>query len=228
MKNKSCAIVQPHYLPWLGYFELIKKVNIFVILDDVQYVKREWTNRNKIRKSPLSNEFKWLSVPIKKDKKKLNINEVKIFEDNEDWRRFHIESIQYVYGKTINFNKYKDDIFSIIQDKKIETLFKLNYELIKKICKILSIETPIILSSEFNVNKKREYKLVDLCLKLSCDTYIANNKTFDMVDKELFLNNGIKIIPQNYSHIRYNQAYNKTKVSWISHLSVIDYLFNKL
>ena len=69
MKNKNCAIVQPHYLPWIGYFELIRNVDIFVILDDVQYVKREWKNRNKIRKSPSSSEYKWISVPIKNEKK---------------------------------------------------------------------------------------------------------------------------------------------------------------
>ena len=137
MKSKSCAIVQPHYLPWLGYFELIKSVDIFVILDDVQYVKREWKNRNKIRKSPTSNEFKWLSVPIKKEKINQNINEVNIFDENQEWRKFHIDSLKYVYGKTQNFLKYKDEIFSIIENKKILTLFDLNLSLIKKICEII-------------------------------------------------------------------------------------------
>jgi hypothetical protein len=227
MKSKSCAIVQPHYLPWLGYFELIKSVDIFVILDDVQYVKREWKNRNKIRKSPTSNEFKWLSVPIKKEKINQNINEVNIFDENQEWRKFHIDSLKYVYGKTQNFLKYKDEIFSIIENKKILTLFDLNLSLIKKICEILYIKTPIILSSTYKINKKREHKLVDICLRLSCDRYLANNKTFNMVDRSVFSENNIKIIPQNYEHIKYNQMYDNKKINWISNLSVIDYLFNK-
>jgi len=227
MKSKSCAIVQPHYLPWLGYFELIKSVDIFVILDDVQYVKREWKNRNKIRKSPTSNEFKWLSVPIKKEKINQNINEVNIFDENQEWRKFHIDSFLYVYGKTQNFLKYKDEIFSIIENKKILTLFDLNLSLIKKICEILYIKTPIILSSTYKINKKREHKLVDICLRLSCDRYLANNKTFNMVDRSVFSENNIKIIPQNYEHIKYNQMYDNKKINWISNLSVIDYLFNK-
>ena len=227
MKSKSCAIVQPHYLPWLGYFELIKSVDIFVILDDVQYVKREWKNRNKIRKSPTSNEFKWLSVPIKKEKINQNINEVNIFDENQEWRKFHIDSLKYVYGKTQNFLKYKDEIFSIIENKKILTLFDLNLSLIKKICEILYIKTPIILSSTYKINKKREHKLVDICLRLSCDRYLANNKTFNMVDRSVFSENNIKIIPQNYEHIKYDQMYDNKKINWISNLSVIDYLFNK-
>ena len=227
MKSKSCAIVQPHYLPWLGYFELIKSVDIFVILDDVQYVKREWKNRNKIRKSPTSNEFKWLSVPIKKEKINQNINEVNIFDENQEWRKFHIDSLKYVYGKTQNFLKYKDEIFSIIENKKILTLFDLNLSLIKKICEILYIKTPIILSSTYKINKKREHKLVDICLRLSCDRYLANNKTFNMADRSVFSENNIKIIPQNYEHIKYNQMYDNKKINWISNLSVIDYLFNK-
>ena len=227
MKSKSCAIVQPHYLPWLGYFELIKSVDIFVILDDVQYVKREWKNRNKIRKSPTSNEFKWLSVPIKKEKINQNINEVNIFDENQEWRKFHIDSLKYVYGKTQNFLKYKDEIFSIIENKKLLTLFDLNLSLIKKICEILYIKTPIILSSTYKINKKREHKLVDICLRLSCDRYLANNKTFNMVDRSVFSENNIKIIPQNYEHIKYNQMYDNKKINWISNLSVIDYLFNK-
>ena len=118
MKNKNCAIVQPHYLPWIGYFELIRNVDIFVILDDVQYVKREWKNRNKIRKSPSSSEYKWISVPIKNEKKNLKINEVSIYDENNDWRNFHKDSISFVYGKAPNFNEYKDEIFNIILNKK--------------------------------------------------------------------------------------------------------------
>ena len=60
----TIAILQPHFLPWLGYFDLIKRVDGFVYLDDVQYISREWKNRNRIRKTPKSNETSWLSVPV--------------------------------------------------------------------------------------------------------------------------------------------------------------------
>ena len=70
MFKKTCSILQPHYLPWIGYFDLIKRSDVFVFLDDVQYIKREWKNRNKIRKNPKSEEVKWLSVPIDKKSQK--------------------------------------------------------------------------------------------------------------------------------------------------------------
>ena len=62
----NCAIVQPHYFPWLGYFDMIHKSDIFVFLDDVKFINREWKNRNKIR---LGNDYSWLTVPIKKNTK---------------------------------------------------------------------------------------------------------------------------------------------------------------
>ena len=227
MKSKNCAIVQPHYLPWIGYFELIRNVDIFVILDDVQYVKREWKNRNKIRKSPSSNDYKWISVPIKNEKKNLKINEVCIYDENNDWRNFHKDSISFVYGKAPNFDEYKDEIFNIILNKQITSLLELNLKLIKKICEILSIKTPIVLSSDYMVEKKREFKLLEICKKLSCNTYYANNKTYEMVDKSVFTDSDVKIIPQNYKHIKYKQLYKNRELNWISHLSIIDYLFNK-
>ena len=66
MKKKTIGIIQPHYLPWTGYFNLILKSDVFVYLDDVEFTRGEWKNRNKIRKNPLSEETKWISVPIEK------------------------------------------------------------------------------------------------------------------------------------------------------------------
>ena len=101
---KSVAICQPHYLPWIGYFEMIDRVDSYVFLDDVQFIKREWKNRNKIRKSPDSLETKWLSVPIEKQSQNTSIMETKV-SAHDDWKTNHLNAISNVYSKSPFFEE---------------------------------------------------------------------------------------------------------------------------
>ena len=172
MSDKVCSILQPHYLPWIGYFDLIKRSDVFVYLDDVQYVKREWKNRNKIRKKPTSTETKWISVSVEKNACEKKINEVKIY-DEHDWRKQHINSIKEVYGFSPRFNEFSKDIFDILENKKIKKLSELNITLINKACEFLQIKSNFILSSEFGFKEKREYKLLEICKKLNCNIFLA-------------------------------------------------------
>ena len=106
---KVIAILQPHYLPWVGYFNLIKRVDEFIFLDDVQFIKREWKNRNRIRKDFNSDHSKWLSIPINGEdqKGKKNLTETRIcFKKN--WIDEHLNSIKQVYNHTPYF-----DFFSL-------------------------------------------------------------------------------------------------------------------
>lgn len=97
------AIMQPGYLPWLGFFELMYNCDIFVLLDDVQYTKKDWRSRNRIR---TKGGWIWLTVPVfTKNKRFQFINEVKI-NYFEDWGRKHLESIKINYSRTRYFNIY--------------------------------------------------------------------------------------------------------------------------
>ena len=87
------AIHQPQYLPWLGFFDKMDQADVFVLLDDVQYKKNEWQNRNKIR---TSETWQWLTVPII-GKFGQMIKDVKI-NDLEPWRAKHIKAIEYNYS----------------------------------------------------------------------------------------------------------------------------------
>ena len=225
MKN-ICTIIQPHYLPYKGYFDLFERSDKIIILDDVQFVKREWKNRNKIRKGPIENSYKWLTVPIDKKDQKKKIFEVNISEESNDWRDYHINSIIFSYKKTLNFKKFSELFFEIISDKKIKTLMEINMQLINLVCKILKIKKKIYFSSELKLKETGVNRLIKICEIHKCKNYLANNKTVENYGVKDFEDHNIKIIKQNYSENIYIQKYNGKNLDWIGNLSVLDYIFN--
>jgi len=221
----SCAICQPHFLPWIGYFEMIDRVDAFVFLDDVQFVKREWKNRNKIRKTTDGEDTRWLTVPIEKKSQKSLIKDAMISNES-NWVRQHLQSIHHVYANTPYFKEYFTPIKNLIERYREATLARLNIALITYFCKELEVNTKLIRSSDLNVNGKKEVKLLNVCKALGSDLYLANNATGEYVEESYFKKDGIDFKLQNYRHPVYNQI-NKNKVlSFISHLSVIDIIFS--
>ena len=223
--NLSCAICQPHYLPWIGYLEMIDRVDVFVFLDDVQFVKREWKNRNKIRKTADGEDTKWLTVPIVKQSQKSLIKDAMISNES-DWVHQHLQSIQRVYANTPYFKEYYTPVKNLIECHREDTLANLNIALITYLCKELEVNTKLIRSSDLKVNGKKEVKLLNVCKALGSDLYLANNATGEYVEENYFKKDGIWFELQNYRHPVYNQI-NKNKVlSFISHLSVIDIIYS--
>ena len=218
----NCAIVQPHYFPWLGYFDMIHKSDIFVFLDDVKFINREWKNRNKIR---LGNDYSWLTVPIKKNTKDLIINKVEISYDFS-WQKDHLNKIKNSYLKSPNYYYIFSFISELISNE-YQFLSDLNINLIKKIYKfIYDKEKIFIKSSDLHISGSKDLKLLNICKELEVTSYLANNKTMEYLDVEIFKKNKIEVNPQNYNHKIYDQFYNNKKLNFISYLSVIDYLMN--
>lgn len=226
MAAKTCAIVQPHYLPWMGYFEMIDRVDVFVFLDDVQFIKREWKNRNRIRKTPDSAAAKWLSVPIRGEDQRAPINQARIGGEH-DWMSDHLRKIRDVYCRAPHF----DAVFPALETKlekarEAETLAALNIELVVGLCDILGIETPVMRSSEIGADGKREEKLLAICKAIGADAYLANNATAGYVGSEYFESEGIEFQVQDYSHPTYPQTSDGHALPFLSHLSIVDLLFN--
>src|SRR4051812_8539945 len=98
----TVAIIQPNYIPWKGYFDIIHDVDKFIFLDDVQYTVRDWRNRNKIKLA--DGTTSWLSVPTRGGRNQ-RICDVAI-DNTQDWKRKHQEAIRHSYGKTPFFGKY--------------------------------------------------------------------------------------------------------------------------
>ena len=212
--------MQPTYLPWEGYFNLISKADKFIFLDDVQFVKQSWQSRNYILSS---NGKLLLSIPIKKHDLSTNINKIKI-NDNQNWRKKHILSITQNYSKTKYFHQL-NKLIQIISDSKNKNLIELNIKIISAICSILSIKFEPRLSSEFSQVKNRSEKLIHICKELDCVAYISpiGSKKYIESDK-VFSKTKIKLIFNDYKPRPYTQCNSK---SFISHLSIIDLISNK-
>ncbi len=217
---KTCVIMQPTYLPWLGYFELIEKSDVFVFLDHVQFSKQSWQQRNKIRDK--KGEI-LLTVPVKNNKfKESKINSI-LIDSSKNVLQKHLKSIQLNYQKTKNYSLYFDELEKIYS-KEYEKLIDLNIELIKFGCNILNIQSNFIFSSELNVVGDRVESLIDICKKVDSNIYLSPVGSKEYIDKNnIFDINNIELSYQNYTHPIYQQAnYN----NFISHLSFVDYIFN--
>jgi len=144
------SIHQPGYLPWLGFFKKIQSSDIFVFLDDVQFEKNGWHNRNKIK---TSENWMWLTVPVNA-KLGTNLNQIRI-DYSSKWIKKHKKSIELNYSKSEFFDKYWSN-FENIYEKKYELLVDLNMAFIKKIMEFLDIKTKILFSSSLEITEKKK------------------------------------------------------------------------
>jgi len=217
-KNKRIAIMQPGYLPWLGFFELMHNCDVFVFLDDVQYTKRDWRSRNRIR---THNGWQWLSVPVfNRGKREQLIKDVQI-NNTVDWQKQHFNALKIHYGKSRYFKLYKDEIKNIYTQQ-WKSLLGLDIELISFLARKFSIETPCRLSSELKAGGRGSQRIVNICKRLEADELYDSKAAASFLDLSLFEKEKIKISFQNYSHPEYRQVY----VPFIPQMSALDLLLN--
>jgi len=211
------SIHQPGYLPWLGFFKKIMSCDIFVFLDDVQYEKRGWQNRNRIR---TNTGTVLLTVPVK-SKLGMNLNEVKI-NNQSNWTRKHKKSIEVSYSKTPHFNEYWND-FKKIYDRDFELLIELNMKIIYYIMEKLNIRTKTIFSSELHISEKSSNRILEICKALNCYEYLSGSQGKSYLNEADFVKNNISVKFQNFHHPVYRQIYEP----FISNMAIIDLLFNE-
>lgn len=211
------AILQSNFIPWRGYFEIISKVDTFVIYDEVQYTKNDWRNRNQI-KTP--NGLVWLTIPVKQINLNQKISETEVV--NQTWRRKHLNSIKLNYAKSPFFREYIDGIAKLYDGN--ETLLsEINLNFIKEICDILNIKTRIIDSKDLKLEGDRNQRLVDACKKLNATSYLSGKAAQSYIDEDLFAKNNIEVKWMDYSHFsEYHQQYPPFSMS----VSIIDTILN--
>ena len=211
--------MQPTYLPWIGYFAMMDSVDVFIILDSVQFSKRSWQQRNQIK---TKSGAEWLTVPvISKGKKYQLISDVKIDYSNK-FPESHINMIKQNYGKSTFFEEYSEDYFNILR-KKNENLSRLSIDLILLIRDLLNIKTEIKYSSDFSTKGLKDELLAELCEHVGATEYISppGSKVY-LNDSDSFIKRKIPIKYFEYKHISYSQLHGE----FIQYMSVIDLLFN--
>lgn len=220
MTKKSVAILQSNYIPWKGYFDLINMVDEFVLYDDMQYTKRDWRNRNKIK---TSNGLFWLTIPVEvKGKYFQKINETIVSE--KDWAKKHWQTITNNYSKAKHFKEYKAIFEEFYLNCEETHLSKINYSLIQIINKILGIKTKISWSSDYELIDGQTEKLLGICQQAGADVYLSGPAAKDYFDEELAQSMGIKVEWMDYSgYPEYQQLYSPFEHG----VSIIDLIFNK-
>jgi hypothetical protein len=212
------AITQSNYIPWKGFFDSIRMVDVFVLYDDMQYTKRDWRNRNLI-KSPEGT--KWLSIPVEvKGKYFQNISETKISDPS--WAKQHWSTLQHTYGKLDGFSFYKS-VFEELYSREYTFLSEVNFAFIKAICGILDIKTQIKWSNEFVLPEGKTERLVHICKELGGTDYYTGPAAKNYMDENLFAKENIAVHFYDYSgYPEYEQKYPP-----FSHgVSILDLLFS--
>lgn len=218
-KSIKIAIMQPTYLPWIGYFALMNYVDKFVILDNVQFNKRSWQQRNKILSAsgPI-----WLSVPVFSKNNNLQlINEVQIDQMRNFYNK-HLKAIKLNYTKSQYFDMYFYQLEKIFSSD-YKYLIDLNLSLIKWIKDILNIKTKLILSSKMRSIGKREHLLLNICIEEGSNFYVSPLGSKIYLEKtNIFKENNIYIQYFNYIPKKYVQVYSNNDYF----LSIIDMILN--
>lgn len=211
--------MQPYFFPYIGYWQLIVAVDVFVIYDNIQYTKKGWFNRNRFLQNGKDAMF---SIPLKKDSDYLNVDER--FISPEFDKRKLIAQFRNAYAKAPYLKEAMPLIEKIINFDE-ENLFKYIYNSVTKICNYLDIDTKIIISSTLDINKelKAEEKVLALCKSTGASTYINAIGGIELYDKGEFKSKGIELNFIKSKPIEYKQLNNEF-VPWLSIVDVL--MFN--
>lgn len=209
---------QPEFLPYFGFFDKLSKADIFVIVDNVQYRKKYFQNRNKIK---TANGWIWLTVPvITKGRFDQQINEVRI-NNSLNWEKKHLSSLEMNYKKAPYFEEYYPSIKEIYS-RDWELLVDLNETLIRYLVDQLDIEIEVFKGSDLGITGEKTDLLIDICRKTGADKYLQGAGGKDYVEEDKFQKEGLKVLFNEFTHPEYPQLFG----DFMANLSVIDLLFN--
>lgn len=216
--EKTIGILQPVYLPWLGYFEQLAYAGHFVFLDDVQYTHQDWRNRNRIK---TANGSTWLTVPIRRRPHGTLLRDVEVNQE-QPWRRRHLRSIEQSYRKCPHFEPLYSELAAELEAVP-RRLVDLDVRLIRLLCGHLDIDTPTSYSSEVRrQGAGRQERLIEICRAQAATRFYEGARGADYIEVERFRRAGVEVIFQSYRHPTYSQPYGE----FLSHQSAIDLIMN--
>lgn len=219
MSRRTIAIMQPTYLPWVGYFDMIDRSDEFVFLDSVQFSKRSWQQRNRLK---AVGQIQWLTVPsLSRGRREQRICEVEI-DPTANFAEGHLKTITFLYRKAAHFSDYFEGLATVF-GRGHRLLADLNIELIQWLCAQFGIDTPLLRSSHLQVAGKKTDLLVAICKAREAGGYLSAEGSRDYIEENnLFAANGIELGYHNYHHPEYRQLYGDFE----PYLSALDLLFN--
>jgi len=216
----KCAMMQPTYFPWAGYFSLIRSANLFVFLDDAQFERGTWHNRNRVL---VDGEPHWLTVPVVRERLGKALNEVAT-DEKLPWRRKHISLLRQNYGKHPHGGEMLDVAERALGEGGASILANLNTRIIAECCRRLGIGTPLTRASELGVPGVRSVRVAGICDHLKCSEYLSPPGALDYLLEDGFCNlSAARLLIQEFVPEAYAQ---RGAAAFVSHLSIIDVVAN--
>lgn len=214
--KRTVVIEQPNYVPWVGYFDLIRQSDVWVWYDDVQYTRRDWRNRNRIA----ADVAEWLTIPVKtKTRFAQRIAEVEI-DDTQRWRQRHLQSIRRCYARAPFF----EPMFALVEEAFAAgdtRLADLTIRVDEAICALVGIQTSFMRSSRMQVaNTDREERLLDICRAAGGNVYLSGPAARAYIDPKAFAAAGIELRYIVYDY----PPYSRGPRPFVPSLSILDAL----
>ncbi len=214
---KKVTIHQPEAFPWLGYFNKMMLADEYIVLDNVQFRKNYFQNRNQFLTKQGAT---YLSIPVDFKNNKI-IKDIRI-RYNEKWQKKHLDTIKQTYGKAKCFNKHIG-FFEDLYSTQIELLVDFNMKVINYIKNHLDIKTPIFKASDLEVSGSSGELLLNICKKRDADIYISGRDGRNYLDISIFEKAGIDIVYHDFHHPEYQQFNSK---KFVPYMTTFDLLFN--
>ncbi len=214
------AILQSNYVPWKGYFDLIRSVDEFVLYDHAQYTKNDWRNRNRI-KTPTG--LRWLTIPVDTGGKfGQAISDVRV--SSPGWAASHWSTLEQAYRRAPGFKSCVEPLAAAYQACATETrLSRINFGLLNTVCWMLDVPTPIRWSTDYTLVDGQTERLVGICLQAGATRYLSGPAARAYIQPELFAAAGIELEYADYGGY---PEYPQLHPPFEHGVSVLDLLFN--
>lgn len=217
---KSVAIVQSNYVPWIGYFDLIRSVDEFVLYDEVQFTRRDWRNRNRIR-TPEGSQ--WLTIPVlSKGQYFAPISTVSVRD--ADWVTTHWRTLELNYKGAEHYGLVSEELRSVFLALNSEFLSEINSSLLRFFSSKFGFATAITNSAEYQSSGSPSQRLLDICLSAGATKYISGPAAKTYLDEEIFSRSGVEV--EFFSYPEY-PAYPQKWDPFVPNLSILDVVFNR-
>ncbi len=232
--SKLLAAHQPNFLPYLGFFEKLRRSDLFVIRDEVLFIERDFHHRNRIRVNGEDNEndpqFSWIGVPVTKKRDYLRWIQIKMdaMKGKRHWKEEMAHQLRVSYGHTPYFDKHFDGLIDIVNNSS-DSLVELNIDLTKYIARAFGINTPLIMASSLGLRPGNythkdptpSEDIVAICEAVGANKYLSGNGATSYMKMEPFEKAGIEVMFQDFTHPVYAQSFK----GFLPNMSAIDALF---
>ena len=218
VQTRTLVVLQPGYIPWLGFFDQMRRADVFVYYDDVQFDKHGWRNRNRIKSpdGPI-----WLTVPVRHH----GLGQPRILETEIDsrtpWARKHLGTLRQHYAKAPHFKRYQPELEELLM-RPWTHIVDLDIAIVSLMAGWLAIAPEIHRSSVLGIEGEQSMRLLKLCRHFGATRYLSGSAARDYLDTALFETHGLRVEWQDYRHPVYPQLHG----DFVPYLSALDLLLN--